>query len=396
MEQTIEKLRQSQNWIIEALALIEKDNLESYLDYFQVGYVSGNWHLPTIVTKPTHEVHRRLAQLMNARLSLGDFYIDEDEAVRNGSIVLFYKEERIGVINLMKREIYGSTDYQYKVEQNEKKINHLYSEVNKLENTKLVSSDWIAQNANKRPIKGLFFQKEERKHRGLLAGIDEEIAKLNSHVLKVEEIYQQNIDSSEAVLAALPFLSEFMREYGIAMQGYLNFDRKRYSFYHLIEKDQERAKTYLSKNNSGGIYHVAPFVAFSEHFLKRFRIEDVREEFMVKSHEVIQKQFYRLVNDSKEMEVEIENITFTNKPEAAPQELKMRLIEALQNKKIQELSRVAMDYQEEGHDVEEIHFKFKEAHFIFNRFAEVSLQGQRIKNENMLNSPPIRLLLGIE
>jgi len=51
-----------------SFALAETGTIETLLDYFQVGYTSGTWHLPSIATKYMHDIEEKLATLLNKKL----------------------------------------------------------------------------------------------------------------------------------------------------------------------------------------------------------------------------------------------------------------------------------------------------------------------------------------
>jgi len=103
VNRAIQKLERSAKWLAEAHALAKEGTLEALLAYCRVGYTSGNWHLPSIVTKYEHGIKNRLARLLEKELPQG--YHFPKGARRPQEFALHFRGRRVAELNEYKRTI---------------------------------------------------------------------------------------------------------------------------------------------------------------------------------------------------------------------------------------------------------------------------------------------------
>lgn len=394
MQTAIEKLEESKLWIEQAITYIKKDTIEGYLEYFKVGYVSGSWHLPSIITSTNHNFHHRLAVLFNEQLKGTGFEINEEQALNKGNLSISFGNHYICSINLFKGSVYSSTDYQFQLENYQEKKKSLVEKIHETTELKRELEEWLLE--NDRPIKGLLTQKKVRMHKEALLHMDEQMCKEYEEATKMHCIYDNRINECKELLINLPIFLAVAAKYNISIEGYFNITRKRYSFFQLIDPDTEQINLFISKNNEGGIYRTGDFLALRSHFLKRFEIKEIRKEITLTPYEVYQPNFIRLLKNHKKLDVEIEKINFVGVCESIPEYMQTKLSEALNNNREEEIYATAKHITQEGYDISDVHFKVHGVNVIFDRFAKTSLFGESIENGKVLNSKPFRILLGME
>lgn len=159
MEKTVSKLKQSIGWLEEAVKLVEANDLESLLKYYQVGYKGYGWHLQQFVLSQEFEVERQLAKHLEEVFEGTQFCLRKD-IESPSDFDLFFQNQKVGFLDVYKRTLWfdlSAEDRVYQIKENIKSLEDKEVEVEK--NPTL--EEGILE--EKKPAKGSFFGLSDKK-----------------------------------------------------------------------------------------------------------------------------------------------------------------------------------------------------------------------------------------
>lgn len=160
MQKTVSKLKQSITWLEEAVKLVEKNDLESLLKYYQVGYKGYGWHLQQFVLSQEFEVERELAKHLKEVFGELDFTLPNDiESPMDFN--LLFKGEKVGFLDVYKRTLWFDISAENRIYQIKNELNSLGARPSVPEKDSTVEEEILEE---KNPQRGRFFAFAEKKN----------------------------------------------------------------------------------------------------------------------------------------------------------------------------------------------------------------------------------------
>lgn len=360
MEQPTKSLEEAKLWIERAISYRQESTLPSLLAYFQEGYTSGNWHLPSIITRYDHSASIKLAVLINELIQTTGFYLDE-EKVKNSANFLLYFDGYVGNFNPHTRTFYSSTDFYLDPIKQRNRFNQLLYEIQVTEKQRDQAK------AQLESIKHRLFSFLYRKRSHWLEGfIDRSNSILSNYkidVAEMEHAIEMSRKKYEKIKIQLSLFEKLVVPFGMKVVGTLNVKECRLSFYyHLRDKELKNKKTFST--NTVGVYTWRDFVVFNNNLLDDEDImEVISDNVPCRPMETSQENFHRL--NANKASLSLSHFSIKHNDEDPTSDIE------------------SVSYTENGFQIS------------FDRAGKLSIKGSAVWVEDVFSLPSLEYLLGV-
>lgn len=189
MKKSISKLKTAISWLEESVELLEKDDLESILKFYQIGYKGNGWHLQRIVLGRNQEVERRLEEKMKEIINQYEFTLHQENLMPL-SYSLYFQNRKVCDIDIYRRMLWLEDNIDQRINITKSNTDYNQELYNKYKNIKKDTQEQLRRSKTKRNLKQWLFDEKE----------------------EVEEVEEEYNNAEENILAIKEKLEEYNKE----------------------------------------------------------------------------------------------------------------------------------------------------------------------------------------